>query len=784
MKSLDLELLASVGTTYDQTRTTLQGYVTQRTVEGTSVLGPSPSRFVDVFSDTLGAVTPTTTFFASENNRLFILGAVSTALLPIVCYEFNPSTGQFTYVGRLNMRLPNSPAIVHTIRSLKVQDTAGTTGWKIFVIASGTVLFSGSGTLMANKIDRADFVQVVPPNIEFANGSDQKAVYQLTRRATTKGLSVNPTLGTPVKFTWASHGFSNNDQVILTSQVGPAWTTSTFALNTKYFVRNAGTNDFELSASFGGASIGAAAGPTSVVIQEINQEIDAAAAILNPTADRLYTHVGSSTSHQYFVRDTSTAPVYIPDTVGISIGTPAKITLTGHSYVSDEPVMFLAGTLPTSFVLNTTYYVKNPTANDFELASTANGTSINATSAGTGITMGRPFGFTNSNWVHKTSILPTLSGIIFATDAERHALVQNSPINGPILNGQTCAFFATGGTGATMYVGLLSELTSETLTWPSLTPFNYNGALNQFIAYAPFTASWAESIDRAIFVAGATAATAYRIILKKIENNVVTHRFGGTSLEYYETTTRSAYQLELSAPMVNFTNQSGWLFIAGNTIGQRGLLACDLRSDSEFDYSYIVSKVVTIPNNAQLKSLKLLKKLANISGEVEVCYRLSGFGSISGGWLPLDPEADLSSIVVGSQIQFKFLFKTQSVHKTTHVQVAGAQIAYETVEEISDKWEYSFNDSSSGTPTRVGFRLKQTYQSAIPLTLRFRAMDLSGTVVANQTITSNPTNFQYSTDNGATWLALGTIPNTVGTLVRYTFTSPPGVDVRPTLKDS
>jgi hypothetical protein len=44
--------------------------------------------------------------------------------------------------------------------------------------------------------------------------------------------------------------------------------------------------------------------------------------------------------------------------------------------------------------------------------------------------------------------------------------------------------------------------------------------------------------------------------------------------------------------------------------------------------------------------------------------------------------------------------------------------------------------------------------------------------------------FEYSTNNGTTWNPLGTIPNTVGTLVRYTFTSPPGVDIRPGLKES
>lgn len=111
-------------------------------------------------------------------------------------------------------------------------------------------------------------------------------------------------------------------------------------------------------------------------------------------------------------------------------------------------------------------------------------------------------------------------------------------------------------------------------------------------------------------------------------------------------------------------------------------------------------------------------------------------------------------------------------------------LGYEAAESLSDNWEYSFDDSSSSIPTRVGFRLKQAYVSAIPLTLSFRAFDLSGVQLVDHDITNEAARFEYSTDGGTAWLALGTIPNVVGTLVRYTFLSPPGVDVRPSLKDS
>jgi hypothetical protein len=149
----------------------------------------------------------------------------------------------------------------------------------------------------------------------------------------------------------------------------------------------------------------------------------------------------------------------------------------------------------------------------------------------------------------------------------------------------------------------------------------------------------------------------------------------------------------------------------------------------------------------------------------------------------LDNQQELN-VPVASQIQFKIAYRTFSIERTTHVQVSDALIGYNSTDDISPNWEYSYNDSSNTSPTRCGFRLKSTYQTSVPSTLSFVAYDLTGVLVVNQSITSNPSNFQYSTDGGTTWLALGTIPNVVGTLVRYTFVSPPGVNIRPAIKDS
>jgi hypothetical protein len=733
-----------------------------------------------VFSDTAGAFTPITTLFPTSSGRIFMIGAITAGALPVVLYEINQSTGTHQYVGRINIAVPASPAIVHTIRSIKAVDT-GTTGWKIYIIASGTILIGGSGVLMANNINRSDFSQVSPPTIPFATGNNQKAVYQLGRLPGMQSRSMTITLGTPVKFNFAAHGFSNNEQVYFTSQVGTAWTASTFATNTKYFVRNAGLNDFELSATFNGPSISAAAGPTSVVMQPLNQEIDVFGAIIDVDANKLYTHVGTAANPQYFIRDTSISPNYSTQVANITIGAPGKIQINSHGYTENEPVQFLSGSLPAAFALNTTYFVRNLTANDFELSATQGGVGITTATAATGVTVGRAFGYTDSQWLHQTSILPAISGVLLATtDVDALANPVNAPLNGGALNGQKCAFFATS---TNLYLGRLDELTPGATTWPSLTTSNMLGAPNQIIAPLVISASWSDALDHAIIQFGQAATNAFRFMLKKVENNKLTAIFGDTCVSIYEATSREAYELRPAIPYLNFSNNSGWLFAISSATGQRGVFASDVRSDTLFEHSYIVSKILTLPQNAVLRCVDVKRELVTSGGEIDVEYRLSGFGSISGGWISIDADQELN-IPAGTQIQFKLDFRTHSADKTSHVQVSDLIVGYDALEELSDNWEYSYDDSSSGSPTRIGFRLKQAYASSIPSTLRFQASDLSGTILVNQTITSDPSNFQYSTDGGTTWLPLGTIPNTVGTLVRYTFTSPPGTDVRPSLKDS
>lgn len=79
-------------------------------------------------------------------------------------------------------------------------------------------------------------------------------------------------------------------------------------------------------------------------------------------------------------------------TVTISFASPGVVTWNSHGLAADTPVRFTTtGALPTGLSTGTTYYVRNPGANTFEVALTAGGTSINTTGAGSGTHTGHRY---------------------------------------------------------------------------------------------------------------------------------------------------------------------------------------------------------------------------------------------------------------------------------------------------------------------------------------------------------------------------------------------------------
>jgi hypothetical protein len=504
--------------------------------------------------------------------------------------------------------------------------------------------------------------------------------------------------------------------------------------------------------------------PANIGINQLN--IASAGLTLDSTTNRIYVLNGVSAAYQAYVYST-TATLNCPTKAGTINEITDRITITAHGFNDNGTIQVNNLVGGAGLTNGTRYFVRNSTANDFQLSATFGGAAINITTAGT-VDICRAFGTTGDAFVHKTGNLPALSGTLLLTNSQYKATPQHTPNAG-----EDCLFFATTNS---LYIGKLSELTSGAVTWPSLYSSNLLGSTNQILTPSATSAVWSDVLDQAIF------CTNYNIlIMKPIDNNVITRIFGGVSNNYRETKMSNTIDLGAAVSAINLDIENGWLVLTHSTTGQRGNVLCDILSDAEFDYSYIVTPVLKTPS-AVYKFITTIDKLYAYTGSLLIQYRTTNFGSISGSWVDIPFAEDITSFASGEQVQFKIAFDTLDLDRCLHAQLQEFFLGYETLSEISENWEYSDDWSDNGVPSRIAFRLKNTYATSVP-TLYFRAYDLTDALLITNNSIANAANFEYSTDNGLTWLPLGIIPNIEGTLIRYTFTSPPGVDIRPAIRE-
>lgn len=73
-------------------------------------------------------------------------------------------------------------------------------------------------------------------------------------------------------------------------------------------------------------------------------------------------------------------------TITVTIASPGVVTWTGHGLAANDPISFTTtGALPTGIVAGSTYYLKNVTADTFELSATPGGASINTSGSQSGV---------------------------------------------------------------------------------------------------------------------------------------------------------------------------------------------------------------------------------------------------------------------------------------------------------------------------------------------------------------------------------------------------------------
>jgi hypothetical protein len=710
MKVLSADLLDSVTTVWDKTKTYIAGRVFQKTINSNSVLGPPLTNFIDVFTDTAsgGSITPNMDF-ESPNGRLFIINTPAAGVATILLYD-KPTNGQSNpvYVGRILVNLPNTAATTHTLRHFKVYDgpNAGTvTGWKIVIGTTGSVLING-GTFTVYGVAKSNFVPISPPTFGLAIASAANAVY----------MHQDPT----------AIGVNNN-----------------------------------LTANAGGS------------LDLVNQ-ISAV-------------HNGTAAAGQFFKLDLTVSPAVVLQTTTspTSIGSPT-FTMTGHGFNNNDPVVQTANN-PTGFTLSTAttqvvYFVRNAAANTFELSATSGGASINATSATASTVFTRAFGTSVSAWTNtKTGNITGVSGTLLTNNSENFA-TPNTAIDPNIpaaISGFDCIFFATS-TG--FYMFKMSEITLGATSFPSMQSVNCNGTGTDFTGITVATAAYSSTLGVVVYTSNTSAFYCKRWL----PNNILL-AFGGLSTAYWENTPSRQTTNFSSVTISNLDTRLGWLSVCGTTVGQRGVFYLDLYSDHVFDNSYIISKVIDTSGVNLFEFVQTIEELFNYTNSMVFGYRTSDnyadaiFASPTGGPFTDIPFAEnLNSFNLQDFTQVKIGFDIATLFAQSPAQVSELFLAVTKLFENSQNWftDNEHSTKSTDSPPKSAAILVKAYPTSVPA-IRLQALSrATGLAVLDKNTSAHAAEFQYSSNSGTSWNALGTIPNTINTTrLRYNWSTPIPEDV-------
>jgi hypothetical protein len=501
---------------------------------------------------------------------------------------------------------------------------------------------------------------------------------------------------------------------------------------------------------------------------------------LDRATRRLYFHNNVLATTQFAVFDPSVSPtVNLQTTTSPTVSGTATFTLTGHGYAANDPVV-ITSNAPTAFTASvanaapTVYFVRNPTANTFELSATTGGASILATSNTSSTVVTRAFGQSTAQWLSiRTGTVTGFAGTILLTNCE--AIVTPSQTLDPnipaAVNGQTCLFF---GTNSNVYLIKVSEITNGATTFPTMVGVATTGSGSDYTAITPTYTLYDDTAGRVIIVSNTS-----QFYVKRWLPTTIDLAFGGLNTTYFENSANVPYTFA-GVTIANLEFRLGWAYLVTGTIGQRGVLYVDFRSDSSFGYSYITSPVLDTSLIATAKTIQTIEKLFDLTGSMVFSYKTAAlstdaaFNSPTTGWTVIATANDLALTAFNNFSQFRIDFAILNGCVNTPSQINELFLSYLAKGESSDNWAMDNDNTTQGTgsPSYAAFYLQSAYTTSVP-TIYARVYDTSNNLIFSANSSANPTAFQYSTNGGTSWLALGTIPNTVGTRVRVLVTPTP-----------
>jgi hypothetical protein len=496
--------------------------------------------------------------------------------------------------------------------------------------------------------------------------------------------------------------------------------------------------------------------------------------------DELLALTGTSTSMRADSFFMSTAPTVTPLACTVAHGTATVFTSNAHGLSANDALLITAAN-PTGFSLSDTvtqvaYFVRNPTANTFELSATFGGTSILGSGSVTPTVL-RAFGITSTayNPARRSGVITTaFSGTALLLDSIK-VVTPTDSVNA----GLPCVFFPTG---TTFYNFRLSDLTSGAISLPSAAGINNTGTGIDYVAPATICATYSELLGKVIYT-----SAAFSFYMKSWLNSNISHAFGSQLARFLENNGEpSAYLRGFVTSGIDMNN--GVLYVTITTTGQRGFLVADAKADASFGLSYLTTPVRYI-GLSKASFVTSLEKDFNLTDASYIEIRSASsyadpiFDNDSSGWVVVDSLDDLSTMTLGQYIQVKLTWTVASSFLSGNpAQLSEVIVAYERLDEMSEKWFGMADGTTSTTPSYVVYRQVELYDVA-PATLYHRGYDDSDNLVEAINTTANISQVAHSLNDGVTWLA-GVGPNQLGKRLRFERTLPPTVVVKCSLREA
>lgn len=349
-----------------------------------------------------------------------------------------------------------------------------------------------------------------------------------------------------------------------------------------------------------------------------------------------------------------------------------------------------------------------------------------------------------------------------------------------------------------VYRAIVTNITAASITWQADAMVEIPpGGTSTYLATSALTScEISDGIDRLVITSSGAAGNRSYISQYNTTSNPFDHIFLVDDKQQDQSLSDSGGVMHPSIQASNFSvwSEGGILYMI--RIGTSAALnqIYTIPIGAHRTYAFTSNQLLITPVIDVSDSNKLYNVYVNYASEIgsdtfslslepfRLYYRTTGISDNSGSWTLLDQTGDLSSISA-SQIQFAFTFKTIGT-ACVPARIFGLSVVYE--DNTTDSHYIPSVANSSIASNVFAYRQDILWSSVIP-NLRIQLFDATTNIIIiddNVTASAFGT-WEYSINNGASWLAWNSAGDAVNNYIRYTAASlPNGVKIKAILSQA